>query len=105
MKTNNDLSNIKELLEIINNKIDLMKALQVAQAATISLTKDQVSVINKKLDAHTASLMSIESTLAGYADMYKVNDSNVRKVQKRVEVIEKKLDINPPEELSIPNFE
>lgn len=105
MKTDGDLKEIKEFLEIIKHKIDLMMAHQTSQAATISLIKDQISMMNQKMDSHTAALISIESTLAGYADMYKVNDSNVRKIQKRMEVVEKNLGIQAPQELSIPSFE
>ena len=105
MKTNDNLEKIQEFLEIIKHKIDLMMAHQTGQAATIGLIKDQISMMNKKMDPHTVSLLNIESTLAGYADMYKVNDSNVRKIQKRMEVVEKNLGIYPPEELSIPSFE
>ena len=51
MKTGDDLKAIKEYLEIINHKIDLMRALQTSQSATIHLMKDLISVINKKVDS------------------------------------------------------
>lgn len=89
---------LKELLEIIKNKIDMMDIRQTNQSATISLMKDQLSVINSKLDSHTGSLMQIEATLNGYADMYKINDFNVRKVEKRVETLEENAGIKSPQE-------
>lgn len=88
---------LKELLEIVKNKIDHMDIRQTGQGATISLMKDQLSVmnskldgveesledsdtglaaINRRLDANSASLMTIEKELKTYGDMYKINGSN-----------------------------
>jgi len=33
-------------------------------------------------------LVYIETTVKGYADMYKVNDSNIRRMEKRLETVE-----------------
>lgn len=105
VKTGNDDSKkfieLKELLEIVKNKIDMMEVRQTNQSATISLMKDQLSVINSKLDSHTGSLMQIEATLNGYADMYKINDANVRKVEKRVETLEENAGIESPQEFTL----
>jgi archaellum component FlaC len=43
--------------------------------------------INDKLDNHTASLMSIEHTLEGYSDMYKVNKEKIEDLDERVTVV------------------
>ena len=45
-----------------------------------------------------ASVVTIENTINAYGDMYKINDSNVRKVEKRLETLEKNADIAPPPE-------
>ncbi len=89
---------LKELLEIVKNKIDMMDIRQTGQSAAISLMKDQLSVINSKLDSHSASLITIEKELKAYGDMYKINDSNIRKMEKRVETLEENADIQPPSE-------
>ena len=132
MKTDENMKKItelKELLEIIKNKFDHMDIRQTAQSATISLMKDQMSVVNSKLDkvddklegmedklgsmedklddmsdtldAHTGSLITIEKELKGYADMYKINDSNIRRMEKRLETIEENtdIDVNPDYQL------
>lgn len=107
---NNDSTKIKELLEIIKHKIDMMDIRQTGQSASISLMKDQQSVMNKKLDelqesvdANTASLIEVEATLKGYGDMYKINGHNIKRLNKRLKKVESKLEIYPPQELFIPN--
>ncbi len=45
-----DLKNIKELLEIVKHKVDMMEVSRTGQSATLHLIKDQQSVMNDKLD-------------------------------------------------------
>lgn len=55
-----------------------------------------VKPIKDKLDSQTVSLITIEQTLGGYADMYKVNkDKNVG-LDKRVTKIESHLGMPSP---------
>ncbi len=77
---------LKELLEIIKNKIEMMDVLQTGQSATVRLIKDQLSVINSKLDSHTASLITIETE---------------RKMEKRLIALEGKEKIKVPSELQL----
>ncbi len=49
-----------------------------------------------KLDNHTASLMTIEHTLEGYADMYKVNKDKIEELNHRVDSVEEQIGITPP---------
>lgn len=44
------LTQLKELLEIIKHKVDMLGVSQTGQSASIALMKDQQSVMNKKLD-------------------------------------------------------
>lgn len=37
-----------------------------------------LTAINRRLDANTAAVVELEATVKGYADMYKINDSNSR---------------------------
>lgn len=105
MKATNDLKRItefKELLEIIKHKIDMMEVKQSTQSASIGLMRDQLSVMNSKLDSHSGSLITIEKELKAYADMYKINDSNIRKMEKRLETVEKDagIKVNPEHQLA-----
>lgn len=59
--------------------------------------------LTTKLESHSAALVSIESKLDAYGDMYKINDSNVRKVEKRLETLEENADITPPSEFVLAN--
>lgn len=41
------------------------------------------------LDANTASVATIEQTIKVYGDMYKMNNDNARKLEKRVETLDR----------------
>lgn len=111
MKKDDDLKQIKELLEIVAHKVDMMEISRIGQSASLHLMKDQQSVMNAKLDAirkdldevketlesHTGSLMNIEATLEGYADAYKVNKGNIE----RLITVEDQLEIQPSDQLAI----
>ena len=78
MTKSDDMTAIKELLEIVKHKVDMMDLSRSGQSATLHLMKDQQSVMNKKmddmketLDSNSASLVEIESKLDSYADSYK----------------------------------
>lgn len=65
------------------------------------LLDEALEPIKQKQESHSAALVSIESKLNAYGDMYKMNDSNVRKVEKRLETLEENADIIPPTELML----
>ena len=88
-----DLKKIKDLVEIIVKKIRGVETQQGVMAEQVRVIKDQQSVMNDKLDNHTAALMKIEDTLEGYADMYNVNKEKSNELEKRVEAVEDKLSI------------
>lgn len=106
-----ELRPLKDLLEIVKNKIDKMETFQNVTMQMVRDLKDQQSVINGKLDemqetldSHTGSLMNIERDLKGYADMYKINNSNIRKMEKRLETVEDDAGIKVPAELQLESF-
>lgn len=117
MKQNDDLKQIKELLEIVAHKVDMMEVSRTGQSASLHLMKDQQSVMNTKLDTiqkdlnevketqqnHTGSLMNIEATLEGYADSYKENQRNIERLDTRLSEAEEELNIEVPEELKVPH--
>lgn len=78
---------------------ELLEKLKNLIKEEIRPVKEQQSIMNEKLDQHTESLVQIETTVKSYSDMYKMNDDNVRKIQKRVEKLEKKSGIEPSPEL------
>ncbi len=82
-----ELRPLKDLLEIIKGKVDKMETFQNVTMQQVRDIKDQQSVMNGKLDNHSGSLISIESKLDAYGDMYKINDSNIRKMEKRLETL------------------
>lgn len=57
--------------------------------------------LNKRLDANTAAVIELEKTVKGYGDMYKINDSNIRKMEKRLETLEKDAGVAVPPELQL----
>ncbi len=65
------------------------------------LLNEALEPIKQKQESHSAALVSIESKLNAYGDMYKINDSNVRKVEKRLETLEENVDITPPSEFTL----
>jgi len=96
-----DLKKIKDLVEIVVNKVRSIETHQSVAAEQVRMVRDQQSVMNGKLDTieerldtHTTSLVKIEDTLGGYADMYKVNKEKNEKLEERVETIEDKLALS-----------
>lgn len=125
MVKDTSLTQIKELLEIVKHKVDLTESHRSVQEATIYLMKDQLSVMNKKLDgiqesvelldartgkmqlsldANTASLVEIEKTLGGYKESYQQNQRNIERLDIRLNTAEEELAIEPPEDLKVPHF-
>lgn len=107
-----DLRPLKDLLEIVKDKIDKMETFQSVTMQQVRDIKNQQSVINGKLDdigetleGHTGSLITIEKELKAYGDMYKINDSNIRKIEKRVKNLEKNTGIQSPPELVLTNVQ
>lgn len=57
--------------------------------------------LNNRMDANTAAVMELEKTVKGYGDMYKINDSNIRKMEKRLETLEEDVGVKVPPELQL----
>ena len=89
-----DLKKIKDLVEIVVNKIRGIEMHQGVMADQIRTIRDQQFVMNEKLDTHTASLVKIEETLEGYADMYKANKEKNEELEEKVDIIEDQLGVS-----------
>lgn len=117
-----ELRPLKDLLEIVKDKVDKMETFQNVTMQQVRDIKAQQSVmngkldniekrlddpdsgleaINRRLDANTAAVMGLESTVKGYADMYKINDSNIRRMEKRLEPLEEEVGIDVAPELKL----
>lgn len=92
---------LKEIIEILNHKVDKLETAQTLNSASISMIKNMQSMMNDKLDTHTGALIEIEGTLKGYADSYKTNKSNIERLDVRVSELEDHAEIIPPPELTI----
>lgn len=103
-KQADNFAEIKELLEIIRDKVDKLEMFQHVTSEQVRTIKDQMSVVNRKLDAHSGSLVDIESKLDTYGDMYKINQKNIERLDTRLVAVEGKLGIEPPEDLKVPHF-
>lgn len=117
------LRSIKELVEVIKQKVDRFDSRETVTTFQLTTLKEQQSVINEKLDdlgdsskeqekrlkkieeilenQVLPSVAYIEQNVKSYADMYKRNDDNVRKIQKRLGTLEEKSGVIPPEELTL----
>ncbi len=59
---------VKEIVEIIKKKVDNQELHIHVTTENVRSVKEQQSVMNEKLDSHSASLVNIESKLDAYAD-------------------------------------
>lgn len=101
---------IKELLEIVKDKVDSMTIIQTGQSASIRLMRDQLSVVNKKVDGITERLDGVTERLddpkAGLKEINRklnavweqtsdltedsgVTKENIKRLDKRVSLLEK----------------
>ena len=52
--------------------------------------------LNRRMDANTAAVVELESTIKGYADAYKTNKANIERLDDRVTKLEDNAGIMPP---------
>lgn len=93
------------------NQDDFKKIIDSALKPIIETQKEHTQILkfhSQKLEEHSESLESlkssvinIEATNVVYGDMYKINKGDAKKLEKRVEALEKNLGIDPPPELAI----
>ncbi len=57
-----------------------------------------LAALNRKMDSGTGAVVELESTIKAYGDMYKINNSNSKKLEQRIEVLEDKAGVIPPQE-------
>lgn len=59
------------------------------------LLNEALEPIKETLQQHTESLVNIENTNKIYGDMYKLNNDNMKKLERQVEKLEESAEINP----------
>ena len=79
-----EIRSVKDIVEVIKHKVDTLQMFQSTTSDNIRLIKEQQSIINEKLDNHTAALIEIESRLEGFADAWKINRSRIERVEKHI---------------------
>lgn len=90
-----DENKLKAIVEeVVNRAVDPIKE-QLSDPDT------GLAAINRRLDANTAAVVEVESTLSGYADAYKTNQANIERLDVRVSELEENAGIIPPPELVI----
>ena len=88
--------------KLLDEALEPIKERQESQSTDlVSITSDLAN-IKTKLDSHSAALISIESKLNAYGDMYKINEDHIKRLDKRLNIVEENQSIQPQEELSIP---
>lgn len=86
-------SDFKQLLdEAIKPILDEQKKLREEQSKLRDTVETRV----------LPPLTYIETTVKSYADRYVINEDHIGRLDKRLSTVEKNLDIQPPEELTIP---
>lgn len=103
------IESIKEIVEITKDKVEKLELSQSVTNGQVRLIKDQQSVINKKLDDINEvqedkllpSVVTIENEIKVYGDMYKLNNDNMKKLEKRMETLEDNAGVEPPPELTL----
>ncbi len=99
-----ELRPIKDIVEMVKKRVDGQELHINVTAENVRSVKEQQSIMNEKLDSHSASLMSIEAKLESYADSYKINQHNIERVDTRLTAVEDNLGIESPEDLKVPHF-
>lgn len=88
------VSPIKQQLDGVVNRLDGIEG-------QLNNPDTGLEAINRRLDANTGAVVELEKTVKGYADMYKINDSNIRRMEKRLEPLEKDAGRDVPPELHL----
>lgn len=107
---------LKDLLEIIKNKVDHISASQAMQSTQIHFIRDQQSVINEKLDVNEEkinalittseehsdkldtlqlSVVETEQSIRTYGDMYQKNRDKIDGLDTRLTKVEGRLAVAP----------
>src|SRR3989337_2959629 len=97
-----DEDKLKKIVEeVVNTAIEPINQRLYGITGRLDDPDTGLKRINERLDANTAAVMELEKTMKGYGDMYKINDSNIRKIEKRVETLEENVGLESPQEFTL----
>ncbi len=65
--------------KLLDEALEPIKQKQDSDSAKLDSHSTALANVIAKQERHSAALINIESKLDAYGDMYKINDSNVRK--------------------------
>lgn len=106
--TNADFKQILDeaLKPIKEDQAEFREKLDEVSSGQESLKQELAEVKNTIETRVLPPLIYIETTIKGYSDMYKINDSNIRRMEKRLETLEEDAGVDVPPELKLePLFE
>lgn len=92
---------LDEALEPIKKQLGDPNTGLVALNQKIEDPDSGLPALNGRMDANTAAIIELESTIKGYADAYKTNKANIERLDDRVTKLEDRAGIVPPPEYTI----
>ena len=96
------LKPIKDDQAALRKKVDEVGEGQKSLQEGYKSLKQDVADLKNTIESRVLPpLVYIETTVKGYADMYKINDSNSRRMEKRLETVEDKENIDVPPEFKL----
>ena|SRR3989338_5411152 len=91
----------QDLQEVKHTQGQLAEDLKEVKDTQGQLAEDLKEVKDTQERQLLPSVVTIETTIKAYGDMYKINNSNSKKLEKRIEVLEDKSGIAPPPEFTL----
>lgn len=96
---------LKKLLEVALEPIKETQkehtALLKEHTESLDTLKSSVVTIENTVETLKSSVVTMETTINVYGDMYKINNDNAKKLEKRVETLEDKAGVESPPELTL----
>lgn len=86
---NDDLKKIKELLEIVNNKVSKLETHVSIHTSTMHTIKDQQSATNEKLDSLQSGMDELNKKSDGILEFAEGVDDDLQDHKKRLTKIER----------------
>lgn len=90
-----------EFKKLLNEALEPIKKNQNKHSKSLGSLSKTAKTQAEILETLKSSVLNIETTNAVYGDMYKINDDNSRKLEKRVVVLENNAGLEAPPELTL----
>lgn len=96
---------LEEALNPIKEILDGHTIILNSHTKTLESHTKTLKSLTENVDTLESSVVNMETTISVYGDMYKINDDNARKLEKRIKVLEDNSGIEPPSELTLLNVQ